>query len=73
MWTLKKGIQTPAGLYNAESDELIPEIMKAAKFAGLESFNVKVDGEYVDNPGDMEATDFSEVTTVEIEAYDTAG
>ena len=73
MWTLTKGIKTPKGMFTPTGGDLIEEINNAARFAGLESFNVKVDGEYVDTAADMAATDFDEVDTVEIEPYDTAG
>jgi hypothetical protein len=73
MWTLKAGINTPKGMYNAKGDDLAEEIKNAARFAGLEAFNVKVDGKYVDTPADLKATNFDGVKTVSIEPYDTAG
>jgi len=73
MWTVKSGIDTPKGKYFPKTDNLVNEIMEAATFAGLESFDVLVDGVYVDTPADLQAQNFSDVKTVSIEPYDTAG
>ncbi len=73
MWTLVNGIVTPRGTYKAKSDDLVAEVKAAAKFAGLESFNVKIDGVYVDTPADLTKANMSEVGTVSVEPYDAAG
>lgn len=73
MWTLKSGIKTPKGMYTPEGNNLLDEITNAARFAGLNSFNVKVNGAYVDTVEDLTHTDFAGVTSVEIEPYDVAG
>ncbi len=72
-WTLKAGIKTPAGMFTAKGNDLLDEINNAARFAGLDAFNVKVNGKYVDTPEDLTKTDFTGVKTVEIEPYDVAG
>lgn len=45
-WTVRKGIQTPRGVYVPKTDDLAKELKAAADFAGLEAFNVKIDGKY---------------------------
>lgn len=67
-------IKTPVGMVKPiDEDNVVASIFAAAKDAGLRDFNVKVDGNYVDNPTELDGLDFTDVETVELEAYDTAG
>ena len=78
-WTLRKGIATPRGVYVPKTDDLTTELIEAAKFAGLEAFNVKIDGGYVDDPTKLHTNSIAalaaeaSIEAVEVEAYDTAG
>jgi len=78
-----KIIKTPRGDYRAQSDDLLVELNKAAEFAGLKNYNVKVNGNLVTDPSGLhtnsiaaladqasvERVDFS----IGISQYDKAG
>ncbi len=78
-WTIAKGINTPAGTYNPVTDDLTKELVAAAKFAGLTTFNVRIDGHYVDDPTALQTNSIAalaaqaSVEAVGVEAHDTAG
>ncbi len=78
-WGTRKGIATPRGVYVPKTDDLTNELKAAAKFAGLEAFNVKIDGTYVDDPTHLHTNSVAalaaeaRVEAIEVEAYDTAG
>jgi hypothetical protein len=78
MWTVRKGIATPKGVYVPKSDNLKAELVAAAKFAGLEAFNVKIDGKYFE-PEELPTNSIESliqsvgVEAVETVARDTAG
>ena len=72
-WTVKaNGIKTPAGMYKPDTTDLKDAIYQAARFAGLNEFDVIVDGNHIDTEEDLLATDMTRVAVVEIKAYDTA-
>ena len=67
-------IHTPNGDYKPQSDDLKAELVNAAKHAGLESFRVKIDGVYVDNPEQLYTDSVAAInTSISVERYDTAG
>jgi len=70
-----KGIVTPTGTYAPKTDNLESEIKAAAKSAGLENFNVKIGGEYFDNPEDLDTNSIADLGGAEVvvEPYDIAG
>ena len=80
---LSGGIQTPNGLYNPTSDDIVTEIKAAARFAGLSRFKLFLNGTQVLKPEDLPCTKLSELinlATVEgveasavVERYDRAG
>lgn len=78
-WTIAKGIKTPRGAYVPKTNNLTDELVAAAKFAGIESFNVKIDGMYYDDPDKLPTNDLSAINkdiaieNIEVEARDTAG
>jgi hypothetical protein len=78
MWTVGKGINTPRGAYVPKSDNLKLELVNAAKHAGLEAFNVKIDGKYYE-PDELPTNSIKaliqdvKVEAVETVARDTAG
>jgi hypothetical protein len=79
MWTVSRGINTPKGVYVPQSDNLSKELVEAAKFAGINAFNVKIDGMYYDEPGKLPTNSIAALTqdvsveSVEIKARDIAG
>ena len=78
-WTVRKGINTPKGTYIPQSDDLAEELKKAAEYAGLEAFNVKIDGHYVNDPSALQTNSIAalseqaSIEAVEVEPFDTAG
>lgn len=78
MWTTGKGIKTPKGIYVPKTDDLKAELVKAAESAGLEAFNVKIDGKYYE-PDELPTNSIKaliqdvKVEAVETVARDTAG
>jgi hypothetical protein len=78
-WTIRKGFNTPKGIYTPKTDDLTVELVAAAEFAGLDSFNVKIDGHYVDDPTALQTNSIKalvadvSIESVEVEARDTAG
>ncbi len=79
MWTIGTGIMTPNGFYMPKTDDLRKELVEAAKFAGLNAFNVKIDGNYVETPEALHTNSLAalaapaSIESVEVEAHDTAG
>ena len=84
-WSVSTGISTPRGVYTPVTDNLTKELVEAAKFAGLTAFNVKIDGHYVVDSSALQTNSISAlsqevsvegiepVSTIEVEAHDTAG
>ena len=79
MWSTKKGINTPKGVYVPTSDDLTKELLKAAEFAGLARFNVKIDGAYVEKPEHLHTNSVkalaaeASIESVTVEPRDVAG
>ncbi len=78
-WAIATGIRTPKGTYTPVTDDLTKELVAAAKFAGLLNFNVKIDGNYVDNPADLHTNSVAalaaeaSIEEVRVEPHDVAG
>ena len=78
-WNVARGITTPRGVYTPQSDDLARELVEAAKFAGLRTFNVKIDGYYVPDPSALQTNSIAAlaaeaiIEAVEVEAHDVAG
>jgi len=79
-------IKTPAGPYTPETDNLVAELVKAARFAGLAEFRVFANGTEVLNPSDLTVRSIQELQNVasvqglaedaelaEVSGYDRAG
>ena len=73
MWKVKaNGIKTPKGMYKPDTENVKDAIYQAARFAGLESFDVVIDGRFIETEAQLTETDMTKVATVEIKPYDTA-
>lgn len=80
MWTIEKQvIQLPGGAtYTPQSDDLTAELIAAAKSAGLEAFNVRINGHYYE-PDTLPTNSIKAIIqtiaieSVTVTARDTAG
>jgi hypothetical protein len=80
MWTIEKQVINLPGnrTYIPKTDDLTVELIAAAKAAGLEAFNVKINGHYFE-PSELPTNSIKaiiqkiSVEAVEVSARDTAG